>query len=89
MDAQPQPVAYGHPLLTAAHVFGAPPPGAAEGDLQEAGGLILSHADYACAWQGGTAAKPLTRETIRAAQEFGENLLAYALHRRRAWKATQ
>jgi hypothetical protein len=85
----PQPVDYGHPLLTAAHIFAAPPPGLTDDPVQEAGGLVLSQADYACAWKGGNATHPLSRDVIRTAQEFGENLLAYARQRRRAWEATQ
>jgi hypothetical protein len=79
---QPQPVARNHPLLTARHVFSAPPPGAGAGQIYEAGGLILSGVDYCCAWNGGTPEKALDRTDIRNADEFAENLLAYALARR-------
>ena len=78
------PVAVGHPLLTAAHIFTAPPPGAVAGDVLEADGLVLSGADYACAWKGCAPDRPLGREAIRTAQEWGANLLAYALARRLA-----
>ncbi|HEX9990212.1 MAG TPA: DUF4159 domain-containing protein [Chloroflexia bacterium] len=79
---KPQPVKRDHPLLIARHVFSAPPPGAASGQLFEGDGLVLSTADYACAWNGGLADKGLDRGTIRAAVEFAENLLAYAQIRR-------
>ncbi len=79
---QPQPVKRDHPLLTAHHVFSAAPPGAGEGLIYESDGLILSSADYACAWNGGTPKNALSRDQIRTAVEFAENLLAYALARR-------
>lgn len=77
-----KPVEAGHPLLTAAHVFSAPPPGTADGTVLEAAGLVLSQADYACAWNGGAKGRLLNREAIRTAHEWGANLLAYALARR-------
>ncbi|MDQ3928727.1 MAG: DUF4159 domain-containing protein [Chloroflexota bacterium] len=78
---KPQPVKRDHPLLTSRHIFAAAPPGAASGQLVEADGLILSTADYMCAWTGGTVEKALDRADIRTAVEFAENLLAYALLR--------
>jgi hypothetical protein len=89
LEREPRPVEPGHPLLTAAHVFAVPPPGAAAtGRVFEDRGLVLSTSDYACAWKGGLADDPPARETIRAAQEFGANLLAYAQQRRAAWRAS-
>lgn len=79
---KPKPVDRNHPLLTARHVFSAPPPGAVAGQLFEAEGLLLSSADYSCAWNGGSADKPLPRADIRTAVEFAENMLAYAQLRR-------
>ena len=82
LGRQPQPVTRGHPLLLARHVFAGAPTGAGPAQILEANGLVLSHADYACAWNGGTPEKALDRAEIRAAVEFAENLLAYALARR-------
>lgn len=79
---QPKPVARDHQLLTARHIFSAPPPGATTGQLLEGDGLVVSTADYACAWNGGLPDKPLDRATIRATVEFAENLLTYAQIRR-------
>jgi Domain of unknown function (DUF4159) len=79
---EPHSLERDHPLLTARHVFATPPPGAALGELLEHDGLLVSTADYACAWNGGTLDKPLERATIRAAVEFAENMLAYAMARR-------
>ncbi len=84
LERQPQPVGRNHPLLTARHVFAVPPPGAQEGQIFEADGLVLSHVDYACAWNGGAPDKGMGRADIRATVEFAENLLAYALVRRAA-----
>ncbi|HMA34791.1 MAG TPA: DUF4159 domain-containing protein [Chloroflexia bacterium] len=82
LNRQPQPIGRNHALLTAKHVFSTPPPAAQEGQIFEADGLVLSHVDYACAWNGGTPDKGLDRPTIRATVEFAENLLAYSLTRR-------
>jgi hypothetical protein len=82
LGRQPGPLARNHALLTARHVFATPPPGAQEGQLFEADGLVLSHVDYACAWNGGTPDKGLARPDIRSTVEFAENLMAYAMTRR-------
>jgi len=80
---KPQPVKRDHPLLTARHVFAAPPPGATAGQLFEGDGLLVSTADYTCAWNGGLEKKAMERAEIRTAVEFAENMMAYA-HIRRA-----
>lgn len=82
VSRKPQPVQRQHPLLTARHIFAVPPPGAAAGQLIEADGLLLSTADYTCAWNGGTPDKAMSRGDIRTAVEFAENMLAYSLVRR-------
>src|SRR5205814_1588463 len=82
LGRQPQPLASNHALLTARHVFATPPPGAQDGQLFEADGLVLSHVDYACAWNGGTPDKGMNRPDIRSTVEFAENLMAYAMTRR-------
>ncbi len=79
---KPQPVQRNHPLLTSRHVFAAPPPGATAGQLFEGDGLLVSTADYTCAWNGGLEKKAMDRGDIRTAVEFAENMLAYALIRR-------
>lgn len=67
-----------HPLLSARHVFGEPPPGArGTPRVLESGGMVYSDADYGCAWQGGPADRPLPRGTIRESIEFGANLVTY------------
>jgi hypothetical protein len=82
LGRKPRPVERTHPLLTARHIFSAPPPGAAPIQLFEDGGLVVSSADYCSTWNGGAPDKPLDRAIIRAAVEFAENLLAYALLRK-------
>lgn len=75
LDLAPAPLAGESPLLTSRHVFGQAPAGAAaEGELLAAGGLVISTYDYACAWSGQCNGKPLAREDIRSALEFGVNL---------------
>ena len=77
----------GHELLTTPNLFAAPPVGyetQGKQKLQEAGGVIFSTYDYANLWQGERRSGPATREEIRAAHEFGINLIAYAQKRRKA-----
>jgi hypothetical protein len=82
LGRKPKPVERNHPLLTARHVFSAPPAGAATAQLFEDGGLVVSSADYCSTWNGGAPDKPLDRAVIRSAVEFAENLLAYSLMRK-------
>jgi len=78
------PVARWHPVLTARHVFGEPPLVGQDGaSLAEGGGLVLSTADYGCAWQGGHGERALPREAIRAALELGVNVAVYGRQRQR------
>jgi hypothetical protein len=80
-----EPVPPGHPLLTDPYLFAAPPPGfAAEGDrkLLAGDGVVFSNYDYGCLWQGERHGGPPTREEIRAALEWGSNVVAYAVRRR-------
>lgn len=46
------------------------------------GSVVMSTFDYGCLWQGERRGGPATREEIRAALEWGTNLVAYALQRR-------
>jgi hypothetical protein len=79
-----QPVTRWHPLMSSRHVFAELPVVSGEGtSLAEGGGLVLSNADYGCAWQGGPDDRPLSRDIIRAALEFGVNIAVYARHRQR------
>lgn len=82
LGRKPQPVTRNHALLSSRHIFSAPPPGAVAGQVFEGDGLILSTSDFTCAWNGGTTEKGLDRAIIRAAVEFAENMLAYAVKRR-------
>ena len=69
-------------LLTDPFLFAAPPAGANPlgGKLRFAEGLLFSTCDYGNLWQRGQN-KP--REVIRAATEWGANLITYALTRQR------
>ena len=60
------------------YVFGAPPPGACEGDLKWGKSALLSARDYGCAWAGHSSDGPLPRSQIRDALEFGVNVVASA-----------
>jgi hypothetical protein len=80
-DVQP-----GHPLLTTPYLFASATPGfvvQGEPRLLAGEGVIFSSHDYGCVWQGQQQGGSPSRETVRAAHEWGNNLVAYALHRRR------
>lgn len=88
LGANPTKVEKGHPLLTAHHVFAAPPPGAQDKGMLTAdveAGVVFSSYDYGAAWQGDLAKPdaPDARERIRQAQEFGLNVIAFAANRLR------
>ena len=72
-------------LLTTPNHFAVPPSGF-ESEGQPAflagDGLLFSSCDYGCLWQGHRRGRPATREEIRTAEEWGQNLLAYALRRK-------
>lgn len=77
----------GHPLLTEPLLFAEPPAGfETQGTphLRASQNVIFSSHDYGCLWQGEQRGKAPSRETIRAALEWGENLITFALERRRA-----
>jgi hypothetical protein len=89
VGANLQPVGPGDPLLTAHHVFSAPPRGAQETgtlSVDDTCGVLFSTYDYGAACQGGLSDlnSPDARERIRQAQEFGLNIIAYAARRRRS-----
>jgi hypothetical protein len=68
-----------HRLLHTPHLFTAAPPGVQGPNLLAGAGLVLCAADYGRAWLGQRLNGPATREDIRSAHEFGENIIAYAL----------
>jgi hypothetical protein len=76
----------GHALLTDPNLFGVLPAGFEMEDspgLKLGDGVIISTFDYGCLWQRERRGRPATREEIRAAFEFGGNIVAYALARRK------
>ena len=75
-----------HSLWVEPNLFGAPPFGfETEGDPQllVGDGLIYSTFDYGCLWQSQRRGRTASREEIRSAHEWGENLIAFAQDRRR------
>ena len=81
----------GHSLLEDPYLFAALPAGfetaettalALGGLAEDPGSVLMSTFDYGCLWQGERRDRPATREEIRAALEWGTNLVAYALQRR-------
>ena len=72
----------GQPLLSAPHFFATLPPGfEARGTLRQGRGVVFSTQDFGCLWQGERRSGPASREEIRSAMEWGENLISYALAR--------
>lgn len=88
LGAKLKSVAKGDPLLTAHHVFSAPPPGGQSTGTVSTdadNGIVFSTYDYGAAWQGEVdhPDAPDARARIRQAQEFGLNIIAAAAQRRR------
>jgi hypothetical protein len=81
-----EPVTRGATLLRGPHLFGAPPPGSAPGDMAAADGMIYCGSDYGCALEGGQAKKPLDRAHLRAVQEMTANIAMAAYQRQRAFQ---
>jgi hypothetical protein len=72
----------GHQLLSADHIFSEVPAGCEPPMLLEGGSMVCSSSDYGCAWDGGHADQPLSRDIIRSALEIGVNIVAYAMKTR-------
>ena len=86
MGVELETVKAGQRLLREPHLFMEAPPGyETEGTPQvlTGGGVIYSTADYGCLWRGTRRARAASREEIRTAIEWGENILFDALARRR------
>jgi hypothetical protein len=86
----------GHALFEDPYLFGALPAGFETADARTlslggladgAGSVVMSTYDYGCLWAGERRGGPATREEIRAALEWGTNLIAYALQRRQSAQA--
>jgi hypothetical protein len=76
----------GHALLREPSFFNTAPLGfetATAPAVQTAPGLVYTTADYGCLWQGERRSGFAAREEIRAAHEFGENVVHLALARAR------
>jgi hypothetical protein len=75
-----------HALLTLPHFFAALPAGYEPegGRIQLTDNVIFSTCDFGSLWQGKQRSGTPSRETLRAAFEWGENLVAYALARKSA-----
>lgn len=80
------PVELGHPLLQEPYLFAEPPVGydalAGVPGLSAGGGVVLGARNYGRLWQAEREAGVPSREEIRAATEWGVNLVAFALARR-------
>jgi hypothetical protein len=81
-----------HRLLREPFLFSAPPPGF---ETQGAPRVVVSEEaifsshDYGCLWQGERRSGAASRAEIRAAMEWGSNIVFYAAARRRSAKQTE
>lgn len=81
LNRQPIQPRLGHPLLTARYLFSVPPIAVdPSGVVVEANRMIITTGDFGCLWEGRgqERTEAPSRETIRAAQEFGANALFMA-----------
>lgn len=86
VDMEPQALKPGHRLLIDPYLFAAPPPGFETQDAAKVlvrEGVIFSTCNYGLLWQGQVHDGVPSREQIRAAVEWGGNIIAYARNRRR------
>jgi hypothetical protein len=90
--AQINPVESGHAIFAAPFLFAQIPSGyetQGTSQVRVGDGLIMSTADYGCLWRGERRGRPAQRVEIRDAQEWGANLVLWAVAQRqvRAEKA--
>ena len=86
MGQSMQPLAETDPLLREPHFFPVPPDGfETEGSprILIGDGLLFSSYDFGCLWQGKRHGRAANRNEIRSAYEWGENILAWSLRRKR------
>lgn len=84
--AELKPVANDHALLRRPNLFGQLPDGfeTRGSPVVDAGpGVVFSTFDFGCMWAGERRGRPATRSEIRNALEWGENLIEFAVARRR------
>ena len=77
----PKKLAKDSSLLNAPFLFGTLPDGFSGSHIEEADKALYSSAAYALSWRGRTKSGGMTREAIRAAHEWGINLIRYALEK--------
>lgn len=85
-NMKPDPIKVGSRLLTRPYYFAAPPAGyqiETPAGIAIAEGVILSSGNYGLVWQGQRQGQLASREEIRAAVEWAENIITYAAERRR------
>ncbi len=81
-----QPLQARHRLLTQPHFFPTPPAGYqtdGKPDIKLGQGVIFSTHNYGLLWQGERRSGSISREEVRSAVEWGENIVTYAVNRRR------
>ena len=77
----PKKLAKDSTLLTAPFLFGTLPGGFSGNHIEEAEQALYSNAAYALTWRGREKSGAMSREEIRAAHEWGINLLLYAIQK--------
>ncbi|MEM7343993.1 MAG: DUF4159 domain-containing protein [Chloroflexota bacterium] len=85
VGVKPDPLKPGHRLLSQPHLFTAPPAGfETQGTpkIMVSDGMIFNTFNYGLLWQGERRDKAASREEIRSALEWGDNIVTYALERR-------
>lgn len=85
-EMTPEPLPAGQRLLTQPLLFAAPPAGyETQGNphILMTDGVIFSTYNYGLLWQGERRGRLATRDEIRTAMEWGTNIVAYAVNRRK------
>ncbi len=83
---KPSTLEAGHRLLSQPYLFAAPPAGFETQEKPKitiSEGVIFSTNNYGFLWQGERQGRMASREEIRSATEWGENIITYAVNRQR------
>jgi hypothetical protein len=90
-SVQLNPIESGHELMASPYLFAQPPLGyetQGTSQVRVGEGIIMSTADYGCLWRGERRGRPAQRAEIRDAQEWGANLMLWAIaHRQQHYQS--
>jgi hypothetical protein len=81
------PIERSHGIFESKYLFAQPPVGfetQGSPQVRVADGIVMSMSDYGCLWRGERRGRPAQRAEIRDAQEWGANLIFWAVAEHKA-----